>query len=171
MLNKKTKDLLIYLRDNSAVRQQIRAPHDQTLLYAGHFFKPMWREIIELKHKDSSLSNKVILPELLAKIQIPGSSSSMLSYVNEIEKQVPWNPDGFTIWRALSGIFASNATGKVSFQIGSGISTADKVFAATEVGVLLRNPNVNATTKNLVTFYQRCIRNGISDINFGFITV
>ena len=32
---------------------------------------------------------------------------------------------------------------------------ANKVFAATEVSVLARNPNVDATTRDLVAFFQR----------------
>jgi hypothetical protein len=74
------------------------------------------------------------------------------------------------MWRALSGIFAANAEGAVSFQIGSGVTPQRKVFAANEVAVLARNSKVDATTSDLVAYYQRCIASGQPDINTGFMS-
>ena len=70
----------------------------------------------------------------------------------------------------ISGIFAANAIGAVSFQIGSDVGRANKVFAATELNVLQRNPNVDARTKDLLAYYQRRIRHDPSAVDFGFIS-
>ena len=61
------------------------------------------------------------------------------------------------------------STGAVSFCVGSRVSKDQKVFAATDVGVLARNPNVDATTRHLVAFFQRCMKSGQANINAGFI--
>ena len=44
------------------------------------------------------------------------------------------------------------------------------VFAATEIDVLLRNPHVDATTKDLLAYFKRCIQSKQADINLGFIS-
>jgi hypothetical protein len=165
-----TREFLTFLQKHREIRKQIRAAPGQTLLYAGGFFKPMWREIEEFKRRDPQLARKEILPEVLARLSAPGTRySNLREYVEAVEKQVPWQPDGFTLWRALSGIYASNAVGAVSFQIGSGVSD-QKVFAATEAAVLARNPKVDATTKDLLAYFQRCIGRGEIDINVGFLS-
>lgn len=92
----------------------------------------------------------------------------MLAWAKSLDALVPWKDNGFIAWRALSGIFAANAVGAVSFNIGSGITTEDKVFAATEVPVLARNPNVDPMTKDILAYYQRCIRDGRSNMNFAY---
>jgi hypothetical protein len=56
----------------------------------------------------------------------------------------------------------------VSFQIGSGV-TDQKVFATTELAVLSRNPNVDVITKDLISYYQRCVDSGNTDIGVGFL--
>ena len=48
-MNQSTKEFLNFLQKNPAIRAQIKAPRDATLLYAGRFFKPMWQEIEDLK--------------------------------------------------------------------------------------------------------------------------
>lgn len=165
-----TLGILTYLKNHPEIRAQIRAAHGQTLLYAGFFFKPVWKEIADFKARHPELSRKELLPDVLARIAVPGTPyASLLAYVQEVERQVPWKPDGFTVWRALSGIFASNASGAVSFQIGSGITPADKVFAATELSVLARNGAVDANTRELLAYFQQCIRSRQSAINVGFI--
>ena len=73
------------------------------------------------------------------------------------------------IWRALSGIFAANATGKVSFWIGGGVNES-KVFVVTELKVLLRNPHVDPVVKDLLEYYLRCVQNKNPDMNVGFIS-
>ena len=166
-----TKDFLSFLRLHPEIRNQIRAAPGRTLLYAGSFFKPMWKEIADYKRAHPEVADKQMLPDVLTRITAPGTGYfSLLAYVQDVERQVPWQPDGFTTWRALSGIFAANATGPVSFQIGSGVHAAQKVFAATEASVLSRNPNVDPTTKDLIAYFQRCIQSKHADINLGFIS-
>jgi hypothetical protein len=165
-----TRQFLSFLQSNPAIRYQIRAAPNQTLLYAGFFFKPMWKEIADFKANNPEFAQKETLPEVLARISVPGTGhSNLLLYIQDVERQVPWKPDSFTLWRALSGIFASNAVGAVSFQIGSGITAADKVFAATELSVLMRNPNVDAETKDLLSYFERCIESKQTNINFGYL--
>jgi hypothetical protein len=166
-----TKAFLSFLQKHPEVRHQIRAGPGRTLLYAGSFFKPMWKEIADYKRAHPEVAEKQMLPDVLARIPMPGTRYvSLLAYVQEFERQVPWQPDGFTVWRALSGIFASNANGAVSFQIGSGVEAGQKVFAATEASVLSRNPDVDATTKDLLSYFQRCIQSKQANINLGYIS-
>jgi hypothetical protein len=165
-----TKAFLSFLQQNPAVRDRIRAAPGNTLLYAGAFFKPVWKEITDLKQSNPQVATKETLPDVLACINSPDKSfASLLVYVQNLERRVPWNPDGFTLWRALSGIFAANAVGAVSFCVASEV-TKDKVFAATELGILARNPNVDALTKNVIAYYQRCLDNKQTAMNFGFIS-
>jgi|SRR5579863_385151 len=165
-----TKAFLSFLQKNPAIRDQIRAASGNTLLYAGAFFKPVWKEIADLKQSDPQVAAKETLPDVLARINSPNKSFvSLLAYVQDLERRVPWRPDGFTLWRALSGIFAANAVGAVSFSVASGV-TKDKVFAATELGILTRNPNVDALTKDVLAYYQRCLDSKQTAMNFGFIS-
>jgi hypothetical protein len=166
-----TKDFLTFLKQHPEIRNQVRAAPGRTLLYAGSFFKPMWKEIADYKRAHPEVADKEMLPDVLKRVIAPGTGYlSLLAYVHDTERQVPWNPDGFTIWRALSGIFASNASGAVSFQIGSGIEPGKKVFAATELSVLSRNPAVDEMTRNLLAYFQRCIQTKDANINVGFMS-
>jgi hypothetical protein len=165
-----TRALLAILHAHPLLRWQIRASPNQTLLYSGSFFRPIWKEIADFKRSHPELASKETLPDVLARLPVPGTTHpypSLLQFVLDVEQ--PWQPDGFIIWRALSGIFASNAVGSVSFQIGSGVGDS-KVFAATEVPVLLRNPNVDAVTKDLLAYFQRCIRSRQPNVDLGFIS-
>ncbi len=170
-LQQATRDLLIYLRQNPALRARIRARPNATLLYAGAFFRPIWREILDQKFRDPQLAAKQILPDVLATLTGPGMPhANLLAWVQAIDAIQPWTENGFIAWRALSGIFAANAVGAVSFSIGAPISKANKVFAATEIGVLARNPNVDGTTRDLLAYFQRCLQSKqVVDINFGFL--
>lgn len=165
-----TKDLLIFLRKNPALRARIAAPPNATLLYAGSFIRPMWQEIVQLKLSLPQMASKQILPDVLARIPTQGQPHpNLLAWAKALDGLAPWRENGFIAWRALSGIFASNARGTVSFCIGSKVTKSDKVFAATELAVLLRNPNIDAITRDMLEYYQRCVSSGQSDINIGFI--
>lgn len=165
-----TKQFLAFLRANPAIRARIAAPANATLLYAGNFFGPMWREVERLKLTNPEVAAKHVLPEVLARIQTPGQPQpTLLAWAKALDSLVPWQENGFIIWRALSGIFASNAVGMVSFAIGSDIHASQKVFAATELPVLLRNPQVAPLTKDVLAYYQRCAQQGQQAVNFGFI--
>jgi hypothetical protein len=169
-LRAETLAFLKYLQSNPLVRAKIRASPSCTLLYAGSFFKPAWKEIAELKRANRSYAHLETLPDVLGKTPVPGTRhASLLAYIQHIEQQVPWKPDGVTLWRVVSGIFASNAVGKISFQIGSNVTRIDKVFASTEVAVLARNPNVDPVSRDLLEYYRRCINSGQADINVGFV--
>ena len=173
-----TKDLLRFLKTHPEVRSRIRAARDRTVLYSGRFFRPMWKET----ETDPDLADKQTLGYVLKRVMLPGNRhGNLAAYVDaaiqDVEREkrdVQANRD--IIWRALSGIFASNAEGKVSFQIGEGVSKEidpkkpRNVFAATEVDVLLRNPRVDATTRDLLAYYKRCIQSKDANINVGFIS-
>jgi hypothetical protein len=165
-----TKAFLSFLQKNPAVRARIQAAPNSTLLYAGNFFKPVWMELEQLKRTNRDVASKTLLPEVLATIATPGQAyPTLLAWAKALDTQAPWKENGFIAWRALSGIFASNASGTVSFYIGSNITKAEKVFAATELPVLLRNPNVDAVTKDVLAYYERCIKSGETALNFGFL--
>ncbi len=165
-----TRELLSFLRRNPAVRDQIAAGPDATILYSGEVIKPAWREVEDLKLRYSHLRGRKTLPEVLRGIGLIGQPfPNLLDWAQSLDSLVPWNENGFIGWRALSGIYASNAVGSVTFVVGSGITRADKVFAATEVSVLLRNPDIDATTRDLLEYYQRCIRQKRADIGVSFI--
>lgn len=171
-LQEPTRRFLGLLRSHPEIRSRIRADKNQTLLYAGSFFKPMWKEIDDYKRAHPELAEKRTLNEVLRGIVVPGPGTTLFAVVEQLEKEwkEPKEPQRFIVWRALSGIFASNASGSVSFQVGSAVTPEKKAFAATEVGVLLRNPHIDATTRDLLYYFQRCIQSKQSDINVGFFS-
>jgi len=165
-----TKDFLSFLQKNPAVRSKIAAAPNSTLLYAGNFFRPVWQELEQLRRRNRDLASKTLLPDVLAAIPTPGQPHpTLLAWAKALDTLVPWKENGFIVWRALSGIFAANATGSVSFYVGSNVAKSDKVFAATELPVLLRNSNIDATTKDVLAYYDRCVRSGQTAINFGYV--
>jgi hypothetical protein len=170
-ISNEVKELLRYLNRNPALRNQIRAGHDRTLLYAGHFFKPIWKEIEEDRRALGLTHSKVILPDVLARIRLSNSPyPTFKEWLINLDKIQPWDKNGYIAWRALSGIFASNASGKVSFLIGGGVSKSDnKVFAATEIHVLDRNTKIDIVTKDAIQYYLRCMKSGRAEINTGLI--
>lgn len=176
-------EFLAYLGRNPAVRRQIRAKPGKTLLYCGsrgatigHRFgiqSAMWRELMLLKARDPQYMDKEILHDVLARTPAPHTPfRTLLQYVQHVEQQVDAGPHADrnkdVLWRAVSGIFAANAEGPVSFALGSGI-TDKKVFAATELWVLLRNPKIDAQTRDVLAYYERCIRSGETSINLSVI--
>ena len=171
-----TKAFIRFLSQNPALRSQIRAAPDKTLLYSGAFFRASFQEIKSRKLVDPQVADKETLPEVLARIPIPPALlpnpakpfPNLLAYVSDLEQQVPKQPDQFMIWRALSGIFAAHAVGEVSFWIGGGVNES-KVFVVTELKVLLHNPNVDPVVKELLEYYLRCVQNINPDMNVGFI--
>ncbi len=176
-----TRELFVFLKNNPGVRARIAAPHNGTILYAGQILKPAWKEVADLKARLPQLASRRTLPEVLAAITLIGQPFTDLArWAQSIDALAPWphpewRSNGYVAWRALSGIFASNARGAVSFVIGSGVTLGQqpgvqpKVFAATEVSVLLRNPHVDSTTRDLLEYYQRCIRSGQPDLSVTFI--
>ncbi len=165
-----TRDLLRHLHDHPSLRSQIAAPADKTLLYAGQWVRPVWQELAELRRSNPQVADKVMLPDVLGRLLTPGAPElTLLAWAKAIDKLGPWRDNGFVVWRALSGLFAANAKGTVSFVVGEGVSRADKVFAATELAVLQRNGHVDEKTQDILAYYQRCLDRGQSALNFGFI--
>jgi hypothetical protein len=165
-----SRQLLKFLQRNPVVRARIAAAPNMTLVYAGDFFKPMWKELEQLKRTNSAVASKTLLPEALAAIQTPSQPhATLLAWVKSLDTLLPWSENVFIAWRALSGIFPANAIGSVSFYVGSHITKRDKVFAATELHVLLRNPNISGTARDILEYYDRCVRSGRSAINLGYI--
>ncbi|WP_213955247.1 MULTISPECIES: hypothetical protein [unclassified Variovorax] len=164
-----TRELLSYLQKNPSARSQIAAPPNATVLYAGEFMRPMWKDLEALKRTNPAFASKQMLPDVLARILCPGQPHpNLLAWVKALDALAPWKENGFIAWRALSGIFAANAVGSVSFAIGSKVTKDDKVFAATELPVLLRNTKVDPVTRDILAYYQRCVQTGERAINFGF---
>ena len=172
-----TKEFMRFLGQNPGIRSQIHAAPDRTLLYSGAFFRASYLEIKARKLTDPQVAEKEILPDVLARIHLPANLfpppgmpfPTLMAYVDHLERVVPKSPDQFMIWRALSGLFAANAVGKVSFWVGSNVDDS-KVFVATEIQVLLRNPKVDPITKDLLEYYLRCVQTGRTDMNVGFIS-
>ncbi len=162
--------MLKFLSQNPAVRARIAALPDATILYAGQMIRPAWKEIDEMRLTMPQLRTKKTLPEILKSIPLVGQPFPTLhAWAESLDSIAPWEHNGFIGWRALSGIFASNARGAVSFVVGSGVVKATKVFAATEVSVMMRNPNVDEQTRDLLEYYARCIKENRSDMCLTFI--
>lgn len=171
VLRPETIEFLQFLRLNPQIRDQIRARPGKTVVYAGKFILPAWREINAFREDHPEYADKQTLPEVLANISLVNHThNNMLDYLNYVEDNVPWKPDGFIAWRAVSGIFAKNAVGSVSFCVGEGITKEEKVFAATELQVLLRNSNVDDLTKDVLQYYMRCLSNENDALNFSFFS-
>ncbi|MBD8528374.1 MULTISPECIES: hypothetical protein [unclassified Massilia] len=174
-LHEQTRQFLSFLRRAPLVRAQICAPKDGTLLYSGKMMRNAWEEIAELRER-GALPGLTTLPEVLANIPAPETGHATLQRYTEATCQaVPWEDDGFIIWRALSGIFAAQAEGRVSFYIGAGISADNddlarrKVFAVTELRVLARNPRIDTLTRDVLGYYLRCVENRNHAMSFSFI--
>ena len=162
-----TRDFLIYLQQNKGVRDRIRAGRDKTLLYAGEFSSPIWSQVVSFQRKHPGAVQ--ILPDVLRSLPAPaGHAGTLKDHVDALTSKVPVG-DQLVIWKVLSGIFASNAEGTVYFSVGSGVDPKDKVFPSTEISVLMRNPRISAVSRQLVDYYQRCIREKKTDINTGFM--
>ena len=85
-----TKDFLSFLRQHPEIQNQIRAAPGRTLLYAGSFFKPMWKEIADYKRAHPEVADKQMLPDVLARITAPGTGYlSLLAYVQDLSGRCP----------------------------------------------------------------------------------
>jgi hypothetical protein len=169
-LKEQTRGFLRYLRDNKQVRDRIAAPPHKTILYSGKFTENAFKELDQYR-RSGKVGDFVTLHDVLNQIPGYGGHVSLFSNVSAIESNVPWHPDGFAIWRTLSGIFASNARGHVFFYIGSGIVKEEKVFAATEVHVLNRNHAIDAVSRDVIRYLKNCVDAGENAIGFGYLPI
>lgn len=173
-----TKDFLQFLAKHPGLRRKIAAPRDKALLYAGKFFRESWKEVEALRRSDPGTQDFVLLPDILKDMPPPQGTvlgtASMYHHLQMLDKLEPWLYNGFIAWRAVSGIYAANATGKVRFYVGYGIrrepgpkgvkEEPPKVLAATEVWVLLRNKNTDPTSREMVAYLADCVRTQHWDI-------
>jgi hypothetical protein len=175
-LRPETRQFLHYLQTQPLVRAQLKAPRDSTVLYAGKVVHEAYKEIKVLIATRAEYRHLVTLEEVLNGLPAPDTPFSTLQeYANSVLAVVPKLDDQFILWRALSGIYASNARGQVSFYTGTGISRDNddvdrrKVFAVTELHVLGRNEKVDTLTQDIVAYYQRCLSNPQESTAFSFI--
>ena len=166
-----TRTFLKYLQQRKDVRDRIKAGRDKTLLYAGEHFAPSWREVQALQRKQPGTVE--ILHDVLIKLPAPPPhSGTLLTYAETLAKK-EGAANGArgerVIWRALSGIFASNAEGKVWFCLGSNVDPDTKVFALTEIFVLKRNPNISPESQDMLAYFERCVRTRNPDMLAGYL--
>jgi hypothetical protein len=166
-----TKRFLNYLQKHPELRAKIRAPAGQTVAYAGDFAsEPAFVRLLRLQISAPNSNDFCMLPDVLKRIPAPAdlfaavglvtppTVKSMLDYVSFLtgdgdyrgRAQVPWREDGFIIWRALSGIFVSQASGRVRLLVGDAPDPSKKVFFKTEIFVLERNPNIDPFSKTAI---------------------
>ncbi len=174
-----TRDFLAYLQKHREVRNRIKASPDKTILYAGDGFPtlggtgftPNWQEL--QNHQGQRPGVVETLHNVLERVPAPPPNVGTLQGYAEVlaqqEKRVNGARAERVIWRALSGIFASNAQGKVWFLVGSHVDPDTKVFALTEVHVLRRNPNISPESKDMLEYYVRCVQKRDPDIGGGYL--
>jgi hypothetical protein len=166
-----TKSFLAYLQQRKDVRDRIKAGRDKTLLYAGDLFAPAWREVQAFQRKQPGAVE--ILHDVLAKLPAPpphlGTLQSYAEALAKKEKAANGARSERVVWRALSGIFASNAEGKVWFYTGSNVCPDTKVFALTEVAVLKRNSRISPESQDMLAYFERCVRSRNPEMNAGYL--
>ncbi len=174
-----TRHFLNYLQKHPDLRARIRAPMGQTVAYAGTVAtEPVWQRLLRMQISAPGPNDFCMLPDILKRIMVPNdmfaavglitapSVRTMLDFVNfltgegGLPKQVPWDPDGFIIWRALSGIFMSNAAGRVRLLVADVPNRDGKVFFKTEMFVLSRNPNIDPFSKGALDLLRKQISAG-----------
>lgn len=181
-LDPRTKAFLAYLQKNPALRGRIRAAPNRSVAYAGQFPDgAAWERLLRRQLTDPGTNDFQMLPDVLRAIPCPADLytaigvvtppgvRTLLDYVNFLTGErpnppyqgVPWNDDGFIIWRALSGIFMSNAVGRVRLMIGDAPRPETKVFYRTEVFVLDRNPNIDVFATGAVQQLRSQMSTGI----------
>lgn len=174
-----TRSFLAYLQKHRDLRYRIRAGRDRTILYVGdgfptlggNGFTPNWRELQSYQAKRPGIVETLhdVLRTLPAPPPHVGTLQSYAEKLAADEKRTNGSRAERVIWRALSGIFASNAQGTVWFLVGSHVDPNTKVFALTEVHVLRRNPDISRVSKSILEYYVRCIQNRNPDIGGSYL--
>lgn len=181
-LDPRTRAFLGYLQKNPTLRNRIRAAPDCSVAYAGSFPDgAAWERLLRRQLSDPGTNDFQMLPDVLRLIPCPADLytavgvvtppqvRTLLDYVNFLTGErpnppyegVPWNDDGFIIWRALSGIFMSNAIGRVRLMIGDAPNPGSKVFYRTEIFVLDRNPNIDVFALGAVHQLRTQLKAGV----------
>jgi len=175
-----TKNFLAYLQKHPDLRQRIRAAPNRSVAYVGDFRDgAAWMRLLRRQLSDPRANDFQMLPDVLKSIVCPPdlypaiglvtppTVRTLLDYVQFLTgegpypRQVPWNEDGFIIWRALSGIFMSNAIGRLRLMIGDAPAPGTKVFFKTEVFVLERNPNIDLFARDAVLQLRAQMKAGV----------
>ncbi len=183
-LSSRTTLFLRYLHDHPAVRRALRASPGKALFYAGElkntignsyygfgYDAPVWRSLLALQKTEPQWADKEILPQVMERVPAPDTKfPSLRHYAESVEEELRRtlpreSPDMLIMWRALSGIYAANASGAVSFYLGAQAGAPQKVFAATEIWILLRNAQVDDTTRDYLAYLKRCLESGQADLN------
>lgn len=166
-----TKSFLAYLQQRRDIRALIKAGRDKTLLYAGDMFAPSWREVQALQRRQPGTIET--LHDVLAKLPAPpphlGTLQSYAEALAQKEKAANGPRGERVVWRTLSGIFASNAEGKVWFYVGFNVNLDTKVFALTEVAVLKRNPRISPESQDMLAYFERCVRTRNPEMGAGYL--
>ncbi len=174
-----TRSFLAYLQKHRELRDRIKASPDKTILYAGdgfpclgrRGFTPNWRELQD--HQRLRPNVVETLHDVLKRLPAPppnvGTLQTYAEKLADREKRANGTRAERVVWRVLSGVFASNAQGKVWFLVGSHVDPDTKVFALTEVHVLRRNPNISSESKDMLEYYVRCIQRRDPDIGGGYL--
>ena len=130
----------------------------------------MWQEISDLKRTNPQTKDKETLPDVLSRISVPGKPfPNLLLYVQIWSGESPGSPMG----SPYGGLYLESLQPTQCVPFHSRLAPASrqmKVFAATEVYVLARNPNLDAATRGLLDYYLRCAKSGKVDLNIGFIS-
>lgn len=175
-----TKALLHYLQQHPALRGQIAAGPGQTVAYAGSIGgDPAWLRLLRHQLGDPHANDFQMLPDVLKLIPCPPDLYkavglvtpprvlTLLDYLQFITgdgpgyaRQVPAG-DAFVLWRAFSGIFMSNAKGRVRLLVGTVPNPQEKVFFVTEIFVLDRNPEIDMFAKGAVQQVRAQLRAGV----------
>ena len=173
------KAFLAYLGKHLELRNRIRAFPNRSVAYVGDFSDgASWVRLLRRQWTDPRVNDYQMLPDVLNSIPCPRELyaavglvtppgvRTLLHYVQFLTgdgpypAQVPWPQGGFIIWRALSGIFMSNATGRLRLMIGDAPAPGTKVFFRTEVFVLDRNPNIDLFSKQAVHEIRTQMKSG-----------
>jgi hypothetical protein len=163
-----TKAFLHYLGQHLELRHRIRAAPNCAIAYVGDFSDgAAWKRLLRRQLSDPRENDFQMLPDVLKKILCPPdlyaevglitppAVRTLLDYAQfltgagDYPAQIPVE-DGFIIWRALSGIFMSNAMGRVRLMVGEAPTPGTKVFFRTEVFVLDRNPKIDVFARGAV---------------------
>lgn len=176
-----TKAFLAFLQKHPDLRQRIAAAPGRTVAYAGDFTDgAAWQRLQRRQIGAPGTNDFQMLPDVLRAIPCPPGLyaavslvtppgvRTMYEYVGFLTgdkglgyvAQVPWSDDGFIVWRALSGIFMSNARGRVRIMLGDVAAPGEKVFFRTEVFVLDRNPNIDMFSREAIGALRTRIKSG-----------
>lgn len=140
------------LKRHPAVRARLAAPVDKTIVYSGGMLDPIptevdrevhaaWRMLAHAKAQDPVRFDYVTLEERLRQFHVIEFGESLFDHANRVAQSLKERglaDQAAILWRALSGIYAQGARGRVRALILPQPGIASSVFSLTEVSVLLK---------------------------------